>query len=178
MFCSACRTARCATICSCTAMAMPRCAHTHDTQLRLTQLLPPARTRPCLAVVSTWAELRQLPVVQTVAAVEALRREADEAADASDDTVTSKTVLPPTGDKRTYYSLDTYAWPSNGNHTDLDTPWISRDGYPFAKVCRGSFVCSRRIHTTFWVLGGGGCGVCSGSRSRRTRSCSSSSSRA
>ena len=66
--------------------------------------------------------------------MEELRRLADEAAEAPDETVTSKKVLPPTGDKRTYYSLDTYAWPSNGDHTDLDTPWITRDGYPFDKV--------------------------------------------
>jgi len=73
-------------------------------------------------------------MVQTVAAVRKLLAWADAAARAADETITNKRIMPPTGDKRTYYTLDTYAWPSNYDYTDLETPWITRNGYPFAKV--------------------------------------------
>lgn len=75
-------------------------------------------------------------LMQTVAAVELLKEVAENASNSGDQTVVSKKVTPPTGTKRTYYSLDTYSWPSNGNETDLTTPWTIKDGYVYAKVRR------------------------------------------
>ena len=73
-------------------------------------------------------------VVQTVVVVGKLLDKANKAAEAEDDTVTSKMIMPPTGSKRTFYSLHTYAWPINGNYSDLVTPWEVRDGYMYLKV--------------------------------------------
>ena len=73
-------------------------------------------------------------LAQAVTAVEILVAAAETAAAAEDATVTSKVVMPPTGTKRTYYSLDTYAWPTNGNISDFETPWVARDGYMNAEV--------------------------------------------
>lgn len=69
-------------------------------------------------------------------AVELLKALAETALLSDDQTVVWKDITPPTGDKRTYYSLDAYVWPSNGNATDLTTPWDVRDGYVYAEVRR------------------------------------------
>ena len=73
---------------------------------------------------------RPRSAVQTVAATRRMLARADAAAATPDDTVTSKLIVPISGTKRSFVALDTYAWPSNGNATDVETPWELRDGYP------------------------------------------------
>jgi hypothetical protein len=105
--------------------------------------------------------------MQTVAAVKQLLQFAKKAANHKDETITSKAIVPPTGDKRTYVSLATYCWPSNPE--DLEHPkgpWKCIDGKPFLDVrcahliwCSGALqlfsapvlVCSDRsaIHAQF-----------------------------
>lgn len=63
-----------------------------------------------------------------------LQDKANGAADTPDETITSKEIMPPTGTKRTFYSLHTYAWPPNGNYSDFTTPWEIRDGYMYLKA--------------------------------------------
>lgn len=75
---------------------------------------------------------------------------------APDETVTSKTIVPPTGDKRTYMSLATYCWPSNPE--DLENPkgpWNCKDAVPFPGVCTQSYSMSvtRRCTSSFsWFV--------------------------
>ena len=84
------------------------------------------------------------PGVQVLAAVQAVVKLAEEYAAKPDMSVTSKRVIPPTGDKRTYLSLDTYSWPANNSTTDPVGPWYKRDGYPFPGVrCQ-------RLSTATW----------------------------
>ena len=77
--------------------------------------------------------------VQTAAVVGLIAEKARALASAEDETVISKKIVPPTGDKRTYMSLATYCWPSNPE--DLDhpkDPWVCKDSIPFDGVCASS----------------------------------------
>lgn len=80
---------------------------------------------------------------EAVATVKSLLLLAKQAADEEDEVITTKTMVPPTGDKRTYMSLATYCWPSNPE--DLETPqgpWTCTDGKPFPGVRPVSTMCS------------------------------------
>jgi hypothetical protein len=69
------------------------------------------------------------------AAVRKLLWLARTAADDPDEVITTKQMMPPTGDKRTYVSLATYCWPPNGDDLAISKePWTCIDGKPFPEV--------------------------------------------
>ena len=69
--------------------------------------------------------LRQPETVESVA-FRALLSRAEQALDAPLETVTAKTVLPPSGDPHDYMSLGSYWWPNPDMHDGL--PYVRRDG--------------------------------------------------
>lgn len=82
--------------------------------------------------------------MQSVAAVRRLLWLARLAAEEEDAVVTTKTMDPPTGDKRTYMSLATYCWPSNPEDlANPKGPWTCTDGKAFLGVssCVHAVVC-------------------------------------
>ena len=63
---------------------------------------------------------------QTVAAWQALQRQADKALQRPLMSVTDKTLTPPGGSKHDYLSLSAYWWPDSSKADGL--PWVQRDG--------------------------------------------------
>jgi hypothetical protein len=87
-------------------------------------------------------------MLQAVAVVKRLLALAAEIAKEEDEVITTKKVIPPTGDKRTYVSLATYCWPSNpDNLEDPQGPWTCKDGHPFPGV-RASLPSCMCMHAT------------------------------
>lgn len=85
--------------------------------------------------VSDAEHVRPAVHVQTVDAVRTLQMLAEKAATAPLDTVTSKRITPPSGDKRDFVSLKQYAWPSNNSTQHPTGQWALRSGFPFTGVC-------------------------------------------
>jgi hypothetical protein len=85
---------------------------------------------------STQNELRVR--MQTVEAVQTLMMFAEKAAAAPLDTVTSKRITPPSGDKRDFVSLNMFAWPSSNSTQHSQGPWVLQPGIPFSGVCLDS----------------------------------------
>lgn len=78
---------------------------------------------------------------EAVETVNRLLKLAHLAADEPDEVITSKTMEPPTGDKRTYMSLATYCWPSNPEELDNPQgPWSCTDGKAFPGVRLSSWI--------------------------------------
>jgi hypothetical protein len=95
---------------------------------------------------------------EAVSAVSRLQRQARQAADEPDEVITSKTMVPPTGDKRTYMSLATYCWPSNPEELDNPKgPWTCTDGkaFPGVRPCLLDHVapCSMLVNFDFGAEG-------------------------
>lgn len=92
-------------------------------------------------------ELYKLGHKESVATVRSLLSLAKQAADSEDEVITTKTMDPPTGDKRTYMSLATYCWPSNPEDlANPQGPWECTDGKPFPGVRPTSTVSSCTAH--------------------------------
>jgi hypothetical protein len=71
--------------------------------------------------------------MQTVAAMKLLMEKVDSIMEQQDETIISKTMIPVTGNKRTYVSISTYCWPTN-KVNEQQGPWTCTDGKPNPQV--------------------------------------------